>query len=67
MRDVIPASHGGVIIDMEKVSFVDSSGLGTLVAIRKHIGPDRDMCLRNTAPFVTKVLHLTKLDTVFTL
>jgi anti-sigma B factor antagonist len=54
-----------VVIDMAKVSFIDSSGLGALVSVRKSLGEAGEIQLKNTGPFVSKVLRLTKLDQVF--
>ena len=52
-------------VDMRNVGFVDSTGLGALVAARKALRSDRNMCLQNVAPNVKKLISLTKLDRVF--
>lgn len=54
-----------VVIDMSKVNFIDSSGLGALVSVRQSLGEHGEMRLTNTGPFVSKVLRLTKLDQIF--
>lgn len=66
IRDQIDDSLKPVVIDMQNVTFIDSSGLGMLVSIRKHLGQNREMRLRNLNPFVQKALRLTRLDKVFT-
>lgn len=56
-----------VIVDLGTVTFMDSSGLGALVSVRKNIPKEHDMELRNTTEFVAKVLELTKMDRVFSI
>lgn len=58
-------ASGTLVIDLAKVEFLDSSGLGALVAIRKSQPELTTVELRNVSPFVQKVLLLTKMDKVF--
>jgi anti-sigma B factor antagonist len=57
-----------VVLDLAEVTFIDSTGLGTLVAIRNEC-LDRDIALslRRPSPTVRRLLQLSALDTVFTL
>lgn len=64
------ATEGGpprVILDLGQVTFLDSSGLGAVVAAMKQLGPDRRLELAGLTPPVAKVFHLTRLDGVFTI
>ena len=54
-----------IILDMEVVTFLDSSSLGTLVGMRKSLGQDRQLELTNFSPLVDKVLRLTAMDKAF--
>ncbi|MEM7488416.1 MAG: STAS domain-containing protein [Pseudomonadota bacterium] len=54
-----------VMIDMGAVQFLDSSGLGALVAVMKGLGQGRRLELANCADSVTRVLALTRMDRVF--
>lgn len=56
-----------VILDMEEVDFLDSSGLGALVAMRKHLGADTAVALSGLQPLVDRVMRLTSMDHVFAL
>ena len=56
-----------VVVDMSHVQFLDSSGLGAMVAAMKQLGPDRSLELVSLTPTVEKVFKLTKMDTVFTI
>ena len=54
-----------VIFDLGRVQFVDSSGLGAIVAAMKFLGPDRALDLAGLNPDVDKVFRLTRMDTIF--
>lgn len=54
-----------VILDLSKVNFIDSSGLGAIVASMKHMGQDRTLALAGLTPTVDKVFRLTRMDSVF--
>lgn len=56
-----------VILDMSKVTFLDSSGLGAVVAVMKLLDPARPLHLAGITPNVAKVFRLTRMDSVFTI
>lgn len=56
-----------VILNLEQVEFVDSSGLGAIVAAMKAMGTPRAMTLAGLTPTVEKVFRLTRMDSVFPL
>lgn len=61
----IPADGARVAIDLTKVDFVDSSGLGALVSLLKAVRPAGDLVLFGLRPGVKEILRLTHLDAVF--
>jgi anti-sigma B factor antagonist len=65
IRDAIAQPGSPVILDMHKVEFMDSSGLGAIVSAMKLLGPDRKLELAAPSPSVRKVFRLTRMDTVF--
>ena len=65
MRDLTSADGRRVVLDLSAVGFIDSSGLGAVVAVRKSLGPDRPLELAGLTPAVAKVFRLTRMDTVF--
>ena len=67
MRDLTQSQKGRVLLDMSQVSFLDSSGLGAVVAVLKAMGPDRKLELACLTATVQKVFRLTRMDTVFTI
>jgi len=67
MRELTLAACPRVVLDMSRVAFLDSSGLGAVVAVMKALGPDRKLELSNLTTTVQKVFRLTRMDTVFTI
>lgn len=67
MRDVTGAGEPRVVLDLSRVLFLDSSGLGAIVAVKKLLGPDRNLELVGLTGTVRKVFRLTRMDSVFTI
>ena len=67
MRALTADAPNRVILDLEQVEFVDSSGLGAIVASMKQLAPDQKLELAALSPTVDKVFRLTRMDTVFTI
>lgn len=65
-REAVNDHDARVVMDLEKVGFMDSSGLGAMVASLKMLG-GRALELTNLSPAVEKVFKLTRMDRVFTL
>ena len=59
------ASH--VALDLRDVQFVDSSGLGAIVAVMKLMWTTRRLDLAGLTPTVDKVFRLTRMDSIFTI
>jgi anti-sigma B factor antagonist len=54
-----------LLLDLSEVEFLDSSGLGAVVAARKLLGKQYRLALAGLQPAVEKVLRLTHMDRVF--
>lgn len=67
MRELVQGGAPRVVLDLSRVIFLDSSGLGAVVAVRKFLGPDRMLELSGLTPPVEKVFRLTRMDSVFTI
>lgn len=60
------AAHAGdvVTIDLSEVDFLDSSGLGAIIAIFKSMPAGRRLELIGVSPNVERVFKLTRMDSV---
>jgi anti-sigma B factor antagonist len=67
MREATQHPATRVVLDLSRVAFLDSSGLGAVVAVMKLLGPDRRLELSGLTPTVEKVFRLTRMDSVFTI
>lgn len=65
MRTQTDNDNDTVILDLSEVQFIDSSGLGAIVASMKHMGQSRKLVLAGLTPTVDKVFRLTRMDSVF--
>ncbi|WP_323035259.1 STAS domain-containing protein [Pararhodobacter sp.] len=67
VRSAAQEGGGTVVLDLSNVTFLDSSGLGAVVAVMKLLGKDRPLELAGLTPPVAKVFRLTRMDSIFTI
>lgn len=67
LRALTQGSTGPVILDLSQVNFMDSSGLGALVAVMKNLGADQKLSIVGLSPTVGKVFRLTRMDKIFSI
>lgn len=65
MRELTESRGQGMILDLSKVEFLDSSGLGAVVGSMKQLGRDCRLDLAGLTPTVDKVFRITRMDRVF--
>ncbi|MDB6179367.1 STAS domain-containing protein [Paracoccus sp. Z330] len=65
LREVILRHRKPVEMRMSSVDFMDSSGLGAMIALRKAMPQDLGMSLIGMTPNVERVFRLTRMDSVF--
>ena len=65
MRALTEDGPDHVVLDLGQVRFIDSSGLGAIVASMKQMGKGRKLDLAALTPDVDKVFRLTRMDSVF--
>lgn len=65
MREVTSQPSARVVLDLSAVEFLDSSGLGAVVAVMKSLPPERPLELAGLSPNVARVFRLTRMDSVF--
>ena len=62
---LVAMAERDIVIDMAKVDFIDSSGLGVLVAVTKMAADNHEVQFMNLQPLVQRVFQLTHMDRVF--
>jgi anti-sigma B factor antagonist len=67
MRELTQNTDTRVVLDLSRVMFLDSSGLGAIVAVKKLLAPARALELSGLTTTVEKVFRLTRMDTIFTI
>ncbi|MDO5657928.1 MAG: STAS domain-containing protein [Paracoccus sp. (in: a-proteobacteria)] len=65
LRPHIACDGPDVMMDLSQVAFIDSSGLGAVIALRKALPAGRQMRLAGLTPNVARVFRLTRMDSVF--
>ena len=65
VQEALPETGGLLAVDLSKVDFMDSSGLGALVSLLKTVRPEGEIVLFGIRPSVQEILRLTHLDAVF--
>lgn len=66
LHDLIEQAKLRLIVDLEAVDFLDSTGLGVLVSALKRVRGDQgDLALVCTRPQILKVFDITGLSRVF--
>ncbi|WP_199258327.1 STAS domain-containing protein [Paracoccus binzhouensis] len=67
VRSMIADGGPLVVLDLRGVDFIDSSGLGAVIALFKAMPADRRLVLTGLTPNVERVFQLTRMDTVLTI
>lgn len=65
MGDLIRDGQEWLILDLEEVDFIDSSGLGAIVASLKMLGGKGDLLIAGPSDKVMGLFRLTRMDRVF--
>ncbi len=67
LHGIIDGGTCKVVLDLERVEFVDSSGLGAIIACRKKMGSDGELVIAGASEAVVGLFQLTRMDRVFRL
>ena len=67
MKAAVEGGGDLVVLDLSPVGFLDSSGLGAVVAVRRFLRAGQRLELAALTPAVARVFRLTRMDTVFAL
>jgi len=62
---LIESGHPRIALDLSDVDFIDSSGLGAIVAALKQLAGRGDLVIVGAKPAVANLFKLTRMDKVF--
>ena len=65
LGEFISNGNRSIVLDLGAVTFIDSSGLGALIATRKNMGGDGDLVIAGARAAVASMFKLTRMDKVF--
>ena len=65
LRQSIDGGNRRIVIDLAEVTFIDSTGLGALVATLKHMGRSGELAICGVGDAVATLFKLTRMDKVF--
>lgn len=65
VKKATPEGLQTLILDFETLDFIDSSGLGAIVAIKKSLPAEVDIRICCSNPNVINIFKLTRMDQVF--
>jgi anti-sigma B factor antagonist len=65
LREIVVKHRKPLHLDMAMVNFMDSSGLGAMIAVRRSLPDNLAIVLCAMTPNVERVFRLTRMDRVF--
>ncbi|MCK6554136.1 STAS domain-containing protein [Candidatus Binatia bacterium] len=65
MVALIDEGHSRIVLDIREIEFIDSSGLGVIVAVLKQLAGQGDLVICGARDTVRSMFKLTRLDKVF--
>ena len=67
LREAVGRHGPLILLDLSEVTFMDSSGLGAILALRRALPPGQRIELTGLTPNVDRVFRLTRMDMIFTI
>ena len=65
LLDAVDAGADRIVVDLSGVTFMDSTGLGVLIGIRRVLGPDGQLAISCANPKLLQLFELTGFDQTF--
>ena len=65
MAGWIEEGHRRIVLDLARVEFIDSSGLGAILSALKGVGEGGEILLCQIHPAILRLFKLTRMDRVF--
>ena len=67
LKELIDSGQMRIVLDFEKIQFMDSSGLGAIVGCLKYMGAEGTIEIARPSDTIMKILKLTRMNKVFTI
>lgn len=67
LKKIIDGGTRRIVLDFDRVEFMDSSGLGSVVGCLKYMGAAGTVEIARPTPTIMKILKLTRMNKVFTI
>ncbi|MEM7018597.1 MAG: STAS domain-containing protein [Pseudomonadota bacterium] len=64
---IIEEGNNKILLDLDKVAFIDSRGLGAILVSWKHLGKQGEMILCGIKGPVASLFNLSRLDKILTI
>jgi len=65
MSKYIEQGHHAFVLDFSEIKFIDSAGLGTILALLKRVGKGGEILITGASETVSSMFKLTRMDRVF--
>jgi anti-sigma B factor antagonist len=65
LRHLVELGNKRVVLNLQRVRFIDSSGLGIIVMIRRRLANDGEVVIVSDQEAVINVLKLTRMNKIF--
>jgi anti-sigma B factor antagonist len=65
LLDVLEAGYSQLVLDLSGVGFMDSTAIGVLVGIKRHLTDGQRLAIANLQPDVLNIFEVTGLDGSF--
>jgi anti-sigma B factor antagonist len=63
----IQEGYSKVILNLERVNFIDSSGLGVIISVLKNLGQDGQLVVCHVNEAIMSLFRLTRMNRFFTI
>lgn len=67
LKGIIDDGNHQLVLDLGRVEFIDSSGIGAIVGVLKYLGQKGTFAIVGMSQTVDRVFRLTRMDRVFSI
>jgi len=68
LNGILEKQQGNIILHCEDLKYIDSTGLGVLISVLKHVKEySGDIKIKGLKPYIYKIFTITGLDKIFSI